>query len=291
MAVELRHLRSFLAIVEEGTITRAAARLHVGQPALSRTLAQLERHLGLRLVDRSTHHLEPTAAGRAFETRARMALTAVDAALDPAHLGVWPLRLGWVWSALGDRTAALLQRWRVAHPDVPLELVRSRERTAGVEQGRVDAVLVRGPVPRGLASALLQVEARMAAVPSDDPLAARPELTLADLAGHTVLLDATTGTTTVQLWPPGRCPATVAVDSLDEWLATIADGRGVGVTAAATRELHPFPGVAYVPLVGVAGIPVQLAWSDPPTHPRVPDLLAVAREVVGRPSAVELPAG
>ena len=63
MTADLRHLRAFLAIAAEGSVTRAAARLHVTQPALSRTLRQLEQHLGVRLVDRSTHHLRLTAAG------------------------------------------------------------------------------------------------------------------------------------------------------------------------------------------------------------------------------------
>src|SRR5919112_1839022 len=94
MAAELRHLRAFVAIADEGTVTRAAARLHVTQPALSRTLAQLEAHLGVRLVERSTHHLELTTAGRLFHHRARAALSAVDEVLDPARAATWPLRLG-----------------------------------------------------------------------------------------------------------------------------------------------------------------------------------------------------
>ena len=63
MTMELRHLRCFLAIAEEGTLTRAATRLHLTQPVVSRTLRQLEDHLGVRLIDRSTHHLGLTAAG------------------------------------------------------------------------------------------------------------------------------------------------------------------------------------------------------------------------------------
>ena len=94
MTVELRHLRCFLAIAEEANITRAAAVLHVGQPALSRTLRQLEEHLGVRLVDRSTHHLHLTEAGSAFRVRAASAVAAVDDALDPVRVGTWPLRLG-----------------------------------------------------------------------------------------------------------------------------------------------------------------------------------------------------
>src|SRR5689334_12096866 len=98
MTVDARHLRAFVAVVEEGTITRAAERLHVTQPALSRTLRQLETHLGVRLVDRSTHHLALTAAGRAYHPRATAALAALDAVLDPALLARLPLRLGYSWA-------------------------------------------------------------------------------------------------------------------------------------------------------------------------------------------------
>jgi DNA-binding transcriptional LysR family regulator len=87
MTVELRHLRCFLAIAEEGTLTRAATRLHLTQPVVSRTLRQLEDHLGVRLIDRSTHHLGLTAAGHAFQIRAASAVSAADAAFDPAQLG------------------------------------------------------------------------------------------------------------------------------------------------------------------------------------------------------------
>ncbi|WP_159041797.1 LysR family transcriptional regulator, partial [Streptomyces aureus] len=79
MSIELRHLRCFLAIAEESSLTRAAARLHLTQPAVSRTLAALEHHLGARLVDRSTHHLALTAEGRAFQDRAAAALAAFEA--------------------------------------------------------------------------------------------------------------------------------------------------------------------------------------------------------------------
>ena len=70
MTVEIRHLRAFLTIAEERSLTRAAQRLHLTQPALSRTLAPLERNLAA-VVDRSTHHVELTDAGRRFEQGVR----------------------------------------------------------------------------------------------------------------------------------------------------------------------------------------------------------------------------
>src|SRR5215831_12828409 len=134
MTMELRHLRCFLAIAEEGTLTRAATRLHLTQPVVSRTLRQLEDHLSV------------TAAGHAFQIRAASAVAAADAAFDPGRLGVWPLRLGHAWSAFGEFTVSLLRSWMQEHPDVPLELRRIEDRTAGLSRGEVDAALLRGPV-------------------------------------------------------------------------------------------------------------------------------------------------
>ena len=99
MAVELRHLRCFLAIVDEGNITRAAQRLHLSQPALSRALAQLERHLAVRLIDRSTHHLLLTDVGRTFASMAREAVDGLDEAIASISASVPPLRFGHSWSS------------------------------------------------------------------------------------------------------------------------------------------------------------------------------------------------
>jgi DNA-binding transcriptional LysR family regulator len=272
-----------VAIAEEGNITRAAAGLHLTQPVLSRTLRQLEAHLGIRLVDRSTHHLRLTQAGRDLRGRAAAALAAVDGAFDPTRLGSWPLRLGHAWSAFGENTAALLRLWQQTYPDIPLELLRIDDRTAGLTRGKVDVAVLRGPVTsRGILTQLLQTESRVAAVPTDSPLAARASLALADLADQTVAISTISGTTTLELWPVSTRPTgTMPVANVDDWLAAIAAGRAVGVTAQATAGMHPYPGVAYVPLTDAPDLPVVLAWADPPTHPAIADLVRLAREVVG----------
>nr|BEK63543.1 LysR family transcriptional regulator [Kitasatospora purpeofusca] len=283
MTIELRHLRAFLAIAEEGTITRAALRLHTGQPALSRTLRQLENHLGTRLIDRSTHHLELTAAGRAFRDRAAAALAAVDGALDPRALTVLPLRLGHPWPALGEYTAPLLRRWDREHPDQPLELRRIDDRTGGLARGRADVALLRGEVTEpGLVTELLLEEERVAAVPADSELAGRETLALADLAARPVVLNTVAGTTTLDLWPAGARPsATIEVDNTDEWLTAIAGGRAVGVSTAATPRLHSHPMIAYRPLADAPPVPLFLARrADTPPHPAVPALVRLIRELL-----------
>lgn len=288
MTAEPRHLRAFLTIAEEGNITRAARRLTVGQPALSRTLRQLEEHLGTRLVERSTHHLRLTAAGAALLPRARAALSALDAVLDPSRLGTWPLRLGHAWSALGDHTTRLLRVWETEHPDTPLELLRIDERTAGLAQGRVDAALLRGDRTQfeaelPLHTEHLMTEERIAAVPEGSELAGRAWLTLADLAGQPVAVNTVSGTTDAWLWPVGTRPATtVTVANTDDWLAAIAAGRAVGVTGESTGRLHTHPGVCYRPLRDASPLPVLLCWTLPPTHHAVGELAALAREIVNQ---------
>ncbi|MFE0646367.1 LysR family transcriptional regulator [Streptomyces sp. NPDC058877] len=282
MSIELRHLRCFLAIAEESSLTRAAARLHLTQPAVSRTLAALEQHLGARLVDRSTHHLVLTAEGRAFQDRAAAALAAFETAVDPARLRHRPLRLGHAWSAFGAYTTPLLRRWQRAHPETPLELLRIDDRTAGLARGEVDAALLRGSVEApGLVTAELATEERVAALPADSPLADRARLALDDLAGETVVLNTVSGATTLALWAAGARPAaTLTVANTDDWLTAIAAGRGVGVSSASTAALHPHPGVAYRPLPDAPPLPVVLAWRDAFPHPATEALIAMARAIV-----------
>ncbi|MFF5633676.1 LysR family transcriptional regulator [Streptomyces sp. NPDC012825] len=282
MSIELRHLRCFLAIAEESSLTRAAARLHLTQPAVSRTLAALEQHLGIRLVDRSTHHLALTAEGLAFRDRAAAALAAFDAAVDPAGLRRRPLRLGHAWSAFGPYTTPLLRRWQREHPGTPLELLRVDDRTAGLARGEVDAALLRGPVDApGLVTTELATEPRVAALPADHPLAGRPRLVLGDLAGETVVLNTVSGTTALTLWPAAARPAaTLTVANTDDWLTAIAAGRGVGVSSASTAALHPYPGVVYRSLPDAPPLPVVLAWRDAFPHPATGALAVLAREIV-----------
>lgn len=281
MSIELRHLRCFLAIAEESSVTRAAARLNLAQPSVSRSLAALERHLGTRLVDRSTHHLALTPEGQAFRDKAAAAVAAFDEALDAARLLHAPLRIGHAWSALGPYTTPLLRRWARENPGIPVELLRIDDRTAGLTRGRVDAAVLRGrlTVP-DLVTAPLFTEARVAAVTADGPLARRATLALADLATGPVVLNNVSGMTTLDLWPAAIRPtATFTVGNTDDWLTAIAAGRGVGVSAASTAEMHTNPGVVYRPLADAPPVEVVLAWRAAAPHPAIPDFVALVRAV------------
>src|ERR1700721_4746951 len=91
--MELRHLRYFIAVAEEGSLTLAAGkRLHTAQPSLSRQIRDLEYEVGVHLMSRGVHGIELTAAGRAFLDHARLALAQVDAAAEAARRAAQPAR-------------------------------------------------------------------------------------------------------------------------------------------------------------------------------------------------------
>src|SRR5260370_26829354 len=93
MTMELRHLRYFIAVVEEGSLTAAAElRLHTSKPSLSRQIRALEYQVGAELLSRSVHGVELTAAGKAFLDHARLALAQVDAAVEAARRAAQPAR-------------------------------------------------------------------------------------------------------------------------------------------------------------------------------------------------------
>lgn len=283
MTVEIRHLRAFLAIAEERNLTRAAQRLHLTQPALSRTLAQLERLVGTRLVDRSTHHLDLTDAGHRFEQAAFDAVRAVESAVAAASGDELPLRLGHSWSA-GLHLSAIVREWQREPRPCELVILRHDDRSAGLTSGRVDAALMRGHVDAArFRSVVIDEEHRVAVLRADHPLANRRRIRLADLADSRLVVTSV-GTTTPALWPEGARPAVATeVTTIDDWLIAIASGIGFGVSVASTAVLHPFPDVRYVPVDEVAPVPLLLAWPKRNPHPAIKPLVALAVSGVSDP--------
>ncbi|MFS8197629.1 LysR family transcriptional regulator [Streptomyces sp. CWNU-52B] len=275
--VELRQLRCLVAIVDEGGFTDAAGALGVSQAAVSRTLASLERALGVRLLRRTSREVTPTATGLRVVAHARRVLGEVEGLVREAASGHARLRIGYAWSALGRHTLAFQRGWAEARPETELELVRANSATAGLAEGTCELGVVRRPLDeRRFDSVIVGLERRLCAMASDDPLARRRSVRLADLAGRMLLVDRRTGTTTTELWPPDARPAVRDTHDIDDWLTAISTGSCVGMTAEATAHQYPRPGVVYRPVRDAEPIAVRLAWwrDDPhPAAPRVIELL------------------
>ena len=261
----LRELRFLAEVVDAGTFTDAAARLHGSQAAVSRTIAGLERALGERLVRRLPRGVELTGAGQRLLPQARRVLAEADRFTEFVATRHSTLRLGYAWAALGSHTAKLQRGW--SREDIDLELVRVNTPSSGLVEGLTDVAVTRVAVDeRRFDSVVVGLERRLVAFASDDAQwSRRRQVTMGEIAERTVVIDPRVGTTGPLLWP-GREPRFIETYEVDSWLDVIAAGRGVGTTAEATAHHHPRPGVAYRPIKDASRIPVRLAWwrGDPP---------------------------
>jgi DNA-binding transcriptional LysR family regulator len=191
--VELRQLRAFVAVAEEGSFTLASDRLHVVQSAVSATIRGLEAELGARLFDRSTRQIELSDAGRALLPNARRTLSAAALAED-AVAQVGSGLSGSV--ALGTMQAQamrafsvprLLAEFRLDHPGVEINVRHvggSMKMVAEVREGRLDLAFVALPptIRAGVELTPLSSEAMVLVCAADHPLAGRRRIRLADLA-------------------------------------------------------------------------------------------------------------
>src|SRR4029077_13625104 len=148
--MELRHLRYFVAVAEEGSITLAAERrLHTAQPSLSRQMRDLEAEIGAQLLIRSVSGVELTAAGRAFLEHARLALSQVAAAGEAARRAVHPAKPSFVMGFLtGTEMDWLPEAVRILRDELPnIEIIISSqispELASSLLAGRVDVAFLR----------------------------------------------------------------------------------------------------------------------------------------------------
>jgi DNA-binding transcriptional LysR family regulator len=269
MDVELRHLRCLVAVVDAGTFTDAAIALGVSQAAVSRTVAGLERALGVRVLHRSSRSITLTATGAQLVTRARHLLDELDDLVREARAGHARLRLGHAWSALGRHTTGFQRRWAALYPDVELVLVRTNTPTGGLAEGACDLAVVRTAVDeKAYASTVVGVEQRQLVLAADDPWA----------RSRTVLVDRRTGTTSRELWPSGTPPRIEHTADVDDWLALISAGDYVGVTPESTATQYGRAGVVFLPLKDAPPVPVRVIWPRHDPHPSTQNAVALISE-------------
>ncbi|WP_307024302.1 LysR family transcriptional regulator [Arthrobacter globiformis] len=283
MNLELRHLRALVAVAELQTFTDAAIALGTSQASVSRSVAALERALGVRVFQRTTRSVTPTATGKRIIEHARRVLDEARLLEDAARDASGEFRVGYAWSAVGSRTLAVQRRWEDANPVVPLVWVQSGSPAAGLANGTVDVAVVRKQLndPR-FAEMLIGTERRYAAVAATDPLARRRFLRMADFAGRALAVDSRTGTTSVDLWSPEAQPASFRpVQGVDDWLTLISTGQAMGMSSEATAAQYPRPGVAYKVVRDAPPIFVFLAcWKDDPSV-LIADFARLARQAYG----------
>lgn len=193
--MELRHLRYFLAVAEDMNMTRAARRLHMSQPPLSRQIRQLEDELGVALFSREAKHLRLTEAGRFLVGQAEKLLLLADemkeGALRVGNSQQRWLNIGFVPSNLYGFLPALLRRYRAENPEVEVELSEhmTLHQLEALKRGRIDVGFGRVLLSdAAIRSEVLFEEPLYAVLPSRHPLGAQPTVSLAALALEPFLL-------------------------------------------------------------------------------------------------------
>src|ERR1700710_2236702 len=194
-AMELRHLRYFVAVAEEGSLTLAAEkRLHTAQPSLSRQIRDLEYEVGVQLMIRSVHGIELTAAGRAFLDHARLALTQAEDAAEAARRAPQSPQNSF---AIGFLTGyemywlpAVMEILRAELPstEVTIHSQDSPDLAAGLTHGKIDLAFMRPEKQApGLKFRLLRKDPLIVLMPRDHALAARTSIRPRDIAGMGLL--------------------------------------------------------------------------------------------------------
>lgn len=284
--MEVRELTYFRAVAEELNFSRAAVRLGIAQPPLSRSISQLERRLGVRLFDRDTRQVSLTPAGEVLLVEAAHVLDAVAAATHRTQRAGRSL----VVTAKPGVASTLLKRIVAAYRGSAEVLVSGYGEQIGlVRTGRADAALVGSPHRRmdrhGLDHEELVTERRVAALPAGHALASRETLTVADLSGYPIPRWRQEQPDERAYWTGQSVPVPgPEVADSSQLLEVVALGQAVALVPASLADGNQRADLTYREVTDATPYTISIVW---PAGSRNRDLAAfvrVATEVAERAS-------
>lgn len=292
--LDLRLVRYFTVVAAHRHFGRAAADLHVAQPALSRQIQRLEKHLGTRLLDRTPRGTRLTPAGEEFlpwaEALLRAARQAELAVREKA--GTERLTVGYVEDLV---ITDAVRELRGRHPgaEIVTRYLNCRDVGALTER-RIDALVARVPLPFDgdeVSVAPLYEEPRMLVVPRGHPLAGRESVTAEELAGEEAMpcaFETEDWTSYRILGAAGAAGASgtagaagVVVESYEDKLELVASGRAIGVLPVGDRRSSLRAGLVTVPLEGAPPSQVVLVSRAGDGNPMIDAFREAASAVLG----------
>ncbi|RVX40847.1 DNA-binding transcriptional LysR family regulator [Nonomuraea polychroma] len=282
--MDLRTLRYFVAVAEELHFGRAAARLHMTQPPLSRAIKQLETDLGCELLRRSPTGVALTPAGAALHDEARTLLAQADQARARvvAAAGTATITIGTLADNADPAGTRLAAAYRRHHPGIPVRIREAdlTDPTAGLRAGIVDVALTRTPFDdTGIVTHVLRSDPVAAVLRSDDPLAGRDSLSLHDLADRRWFrLPEGADPVWRAFWsgPASRDHDGPVVRTVHECLQAVLWNGSVGLMPLA----HPPPeGLTAVPLAGKPSSDLVVAWNGAHPGPLIHSFARIAATV------------
>jgi DNA-binding transcriptional LysR family regulator len=295
--MELRHLRYFQAVATALSFSRAAERLHVAQPALSRQIADLERELGVLLLNRDRHKVSLTPAGQSFLRECGALLShaaeAADKARRIAQGEAGELTLAFMTAPTFGFLPGLVREYRRRYPRVGLKILEMNpnHQLEAFEHGNLDIGFTR-PLPHGAAGLGTQVIRREDLVAVLSPahrFQARRRIRTAELSDERFVLQAREETTELFDHIVAMCQVhgfspviSNAPNQMSTLLAMVAAGEGIGIVPEAVRQLAN-PGVSFHALSPKpTPIPLILAWRTNNETPTVRAMISLVREWLPR---------
>lgn len=296
MNLDLRLLAGFVGVAEELNYTRAAQRLHLTQPALTRQIHQLENFVGAPLFERTTRRVTLTEAGAALLDPARHTLRSadegVDAARRAAHGGAELLRVGLSVSGNFDTAPRIAAAWCEQSPEVRLDLTRgsTADSIARLKRRDIDIAFVRTPLSgaEGLTHLVLVIEPLVVALGVEHPLAAHRRVHRELLAAEPLIIhlrDAGPGAydiITSYLWPGESDPERHIADHRPDeetMVQAVAAGIGVAIVFESRARYLAIPRITYRPLTPPLHGELALTWRADDPNPLIPAFTAIALEV------------
>jgi DNA-binding transcriptional LysR family regulator len=301
MDVHLRNLRYFVAVAEELHFSRAAERLHVSQPALSKQVRQLERELRFQLFRRDRRRVELTAAGEALLPAARRLLADWEAGLAEANARASEegkvLQVGFQTSVGGGLYQEIAARFAERRPDWRLELRLHAwsDPTGGLLDRSADVAFLWLPAgaEETVEVRLLRSERRFVALPAGHRLARRKALQFADLLDEPFVALPEDAGPLRDYWLAlddrnGR-PAKIGAEAAtpDEAFEAVATGHGVVLIAEGNTTIYARPGIVYRPVIDLTPAALAVAWRRGDRRAAVRDLVGVAIEITSPAAALK----
>jgi DNA-binding transcriptional LysR family regulator len=294
MDVHVRDLRYFVAVAEELHFSRAAERLFISQPALSKQIRALEDQLRVELFERDRRSVRMTSAGEALLPTARELIAVWDGAqqavADAAATAAAVLRIGFSTSVGRGLLPRIQQHFDRVRPNWRLQLrqVDWNDPTCGLRDGSTDLAIVWLPVPAAdrFSQLVLVQEPRHVALRAEHRLAGHDEVDFSELLDEPFLALPEDAGSLRDDWlaieqRAGRPPRIGGiVTNAEETFEAVLAGLGVVLLSAGNAEIYRRPGVATVPVRGISPSRLALLWREDDHREAVRDFIRAAERAV-----------
>lgn len=290
MNVQIRHVRSFIAVAQEKSFARAAKRLNVSQPALSQTIIQIEQTVGFPLFERTTRSVTLTPAGEKVLAKA----LAFNEAIELFQEGMRSLQsslkselqVGFMIGTAVEFLPAIVREFEKARPDVSLCLKEFdfSDPSAGLRDKKVHCGIIRPPIDvDDIEIVEIARENCVACFPTGHRLGERSAVTLSEILDEPIVAAPTPG-----IWRDywlandyrhnGPAKVSFEASTVESELQAVASGKGISITAESTAKYYSRPGVAFKTIADMPPCVMAVGYQRVPNG-LIAEFVSIAKRV------------